>query len=76
MQELHRFGGRYRIASNPVWAFDAGCAVGGRNYIRHIVASKLADRLREEVRLTIVCITISPDDYHFSFTKMCYCSIY
>jgi len=29
-------------------AFDAGCAVGGRNYIRHILASKrLADRFEE-----------------------------
>ncbi|GLB45858.1 putative nucleotidyltransferase domain containing protein [Lyophyllum shimeji] len=34
--------------SATMWAFDAGCAVGGRNYIRHILASKrLADRFEE-----------------------------
>ena len=41
----------WRYTSSPVlplWAFDAGCAVGGRNYIRHIVASKkLVDRFEE-----------------------------
>ncbi|KAF8173105.1 hypothetical protein BJ912DRAFT_992764 [Pholiota molesta] len=35
-------------ATNTMWAFDAGCAVGGRNYIRHMLASKrLADRFEE-----------------------------
>ena len=34
--------------SNSMWAFDAGCAVGGRNYIRHIMASKkLAERFED-----------------------------
>jgi hypothetical protein len=34
--------------SATMWAFDAGCAVGGRNYIRHMLASKrLADRFEE-----------------------------
>ncbi|KAM6504170.1 hypothetical protein JOM56_001113 [Amanita muscaria] len=34
--------------SNVMWAFDHGCAVGGRNYIRHMLASKrLADRFEE-----------------------------
>ncbi|KZT12667.1 uncharacterized protein LAESUDRAFT_640432 [Laetiporus sulphureus 93-53] len=34
--------------SMTMWAFDAGCAVGGRAYIRHILASKrLADRFEE-----------------------------
>ncbi|KAF8961052.1 hypothetical protein BDZ97DRAFT_1664813, partial [Flammula alnicola] len=35
-------------SSSTMWAFEAGCAVGGRNYIRHIIASKkLADRFEE-----------------------------
>ncbi|KIL60224.1 hypothetical protein M378DRAFT_84083 [Amanita muscaria Koide BX008] len=34
--------------STPMWAFDRGCAVGGRRYIRHMLASKrLADRFEE-----------------------------
>ena len=34
--------------SATMWAFDAGCAIGRRNYIRHILASKrLADRFEE-----------------------------
>ncbi|OBZ68748.1 hypothetical protein A0H81_11302 [Grifola frondosa] len=35
-------------ASKAMWSFDAGCAQGGRTYIRHMLASKrLADRFEE-----------------------------
>lgn len=34
--------------STAMWSFDAGCAVGGLAYLRHMLASKrLADRFEE-----------------------------